>query len=307
MPSLLFCLCFCLLCLSLSVQGDTSSDGDGINFEIVLIKIGGSSITHKSEFESLNDEALSWFARIVSESTTSKHYLSNGETTCPQGGRDDNEPKKRGFVIVHGAGSFGHFTAKEFGLKGQSIAPIVPPSIASSPEVEQMRHRQKEGLVKTRISVQKLNYIVVQEFIQHGMNAVGVSPCFGVPGLQAHANLQREAQTHLQTAVLEAVQAGLIPVLHGDACLHGKDGAGILSGDTLMEILGVQPWIHHAVFITDVDGVFDKDPRSDPDAQLLHQIAVNSTTGDIVADVAASGSSHEHDVTGGLKVSSGKT
>lgn len=74
-----------------------------------------------------------------------------------------------------------------------------------------------------------------------------------------------------------------------------------------MEILGVQPWIHHVVFITDVDGVFDKDPRSDLNAQLLYQIAVNSTTGDIVADVAASGSSHEHDVTGGLKVSSGKT
>jgi isopentenyl phosphate kinase len=97
------------------------------------------------------------------------------------------------------------------------------------------------------------------------------------------------------------LRAGLIPVLHGDACLYGSRGAGILSGDTVMEMIGRAPWVSRAIFLTDVDGVFTKDPKSDPSAQLLQEIAVSN--GDIVAvNLEASGSTHEHDVTGGLKV-----
>jgi glutamate 5-kinase len=70
----------------------------------------------------------------------------------------------------------------------------------------------------------------------------------------------------------------------------------------LMELLGVQPWIHSIVFITDVEGVFERDPRQDPNARLLPYLAVNQSNGEIVTTVAASGSSHDHDVTGGLQV-----
>ena len=58
------------------------------------------------------------------------------------------------------------------------------------------------------------------------------------------------------------------------------------------------------VFLTDVDGVFTKDPRIDPRARLLRTIQVEPNTANIVAaDFEASGSSHAHDVTGGLEVS----
>ena len=56
--------------------------------------------------------------------------------------------------------------------------------------------------------------------------------------------------------------------------------------------------------ITDVDGVFDEDPRKNPNARLLERIFVDPATGAIQMDLNASGSSHEHDVTGGLEVSS---
>ena len=85
--------------------------------------------------------------------------------------------------------------------------------------------------------------------------------------------------------------------------MYGDDDTGILSGDTLMEILGVQSWVQSAIFITDVDGVFDKDPREDPDAQLLENIAVDKASREIVTRLKASESSHDHDVTGGLRVS----
>jgi uridylate kinase len=61
----------------------------------VLVKIGGSSITDKATREALNESALDWFARSL---TSSSHGMNLT------------------FVIVHGAGSFGHHTAKEYGL-----------------------------------------------------------------------------------------------------------------------------------------------------------------------------------------------
>jgi isopentenyl phosphate kinase len=70
-----------------------------------------------------------------------------------------------------------------------------------------------------------------------------------------------------------------------------------------MEMLGKSDWVSRAVFLTDVDGVFTKDPRNDPSAQLLRTIEVDKVTAAVVSvDLEVSGSSHEHDVTGGLKV-----
>jgi isopentenyl phosphate kinase len=90
----------------------------------------------------------------------------------------------------------------------------------------------------------------------------------------------------------------------------------ILSGDTLLQWIGTAPWVSRAVFVTDVDGVYTRDPKkgdatSSP-ARLLREIKVTrgtSSGGDLVvtpvddADrIEVSGSEHEHDVTGGLKV-----
>ncbi|KAG7362721.1 amino acid kinase family-domain containing protein [Nitzschia inconspicua] len=318
LPSLCFFLCLLLLHFSSwlvegnpitnpPTLGTTDDNNDRLrrtfdDLEIILVKIGGSSITHKSELERLNSEAVTWFARTVAHATSA--FFQHGAVTekCPSIPDESDHPPKhgRGFVLVHGAGSFGHFTAKEYGLKGHSTPPpLLQSNNTTTLEIQHKRRILNEGLVKTRLSVQKLNQIVVKELIENGVNAVAVSPCFSIPGLHAHASLQ--AQTHLQSTVQETLEAGLIPVIHGDACLYGAHGAGILSGDTVMEILGIQPWIKHAVFITDVDGVFDRDPRSDPTAQLLSHIAVDPRNGEVVADVTASGSTHEHDVTGGLK------
>jgi isopentenyl phosphate kinase len=261
------------------------------DMRVILVKIGGSSITYKAEKENLDQESLSWFVRSISNAV-GERFRGPDEGEC------ESTPRHPiAFVVIHGAGSFGHFTAKEFGLKGQIQA---PPSNSTLLSVEQNRYR-KRGLAETRLSVQKLNHLVVATFLDHGINAVGISPCFGIPGLEAHANQQIDPAASLETVVRRTIQAGLVPVLHGDACLYGDD-AGILSGDTIMEVLGTKPWVTKAIFITDVDGVFDNDPRENPHAQLLRDISVDPETGDITTEISASGSSHEHDVTGGLKV-----
>jgi isopentenyl phosphate kinase len=179
-------------------------------------------------------------------------------------------------------------------------------------------------LAATRLSVQKLNKIVVGALLDHGVNAIGISPCLNVPGVEAHVVLQGPTgpASLLRQVVQRTLEAGLVPILHGDACLYGHDQVGILSGDTLVEIIGTTSWISSAVFLTDVDGVFTDDPRINPNARLLREIAVDTLTNELIVVqsssdgsdnngdakriktvVSASGSSHSHDVTGGLKVS----
>lgn len=165
------------------------------------------------------------------------------------------------------------------------------------------RRRSMHGLSQTRQSVQTLNRLVVGNLIRHGVNAVAISPCFGIPNMQAHGG-GGEARSSLTVILRETLSAGLVPVLHGDACLYGRDGAGILSGDVLVEAIGQMPWVSHAVFLTDVDGVYSHDPRGDPEATLLSTIEIDRNSLEIIAPIVkASGSSHGHDVTGGFKVS----
>lgn len=65
-----------------------------------------------------------------------------------------------GFVVVHGAGSFGHFEASQYGI----TKPNTP------------QQTLLEGFAKTRRSVTRLNHLVVSALIDAGIPAVGVSP-----------------------------------------------------------------------------------------------------------------------------------
>jgi len=131
--------------------------------------------------------------------------------------------------------------------------------------------------------------------------------------------------------------------------------SGILGGDTLVEIIATSPLWHNnnnnninststinndgsnkmeqvidkVIFLTDVDGVYTKDPNLFPEeAKLLRTIDIDPSTGEIdsvemqgekgdlvgngkrtlatdVGTLEVIGSSHAHDVTGGLKAKLG--
>ena len=65
-----------------------------------LVKLGGAAITIKDKLETLDDEVLD---------TTISHLI---ETLNPP---DTDGPAPK-LVVVHGAGSFGHFQASETGV-----------------------------------------------------------------------------------------------------------------------------------------------------------------------------------------------
>jgi isopentenyl phosphate kinase len=326
----------------LLLEDDATSSSSSSLDDVAIVKVGGSSITHKARKETLQEDALAWFARTVAEHI-SDHFRapsamnthddsSSSSSSCraTNGTATATDKKPMAFVLVHGAGSFGHHTAKEFALQGYNSRTTSheEPTLLRSTAMNNSssaEHQRKlmQGLVQTRRSVQTLNQLVVQALIQEGVNAVALSPCFGAIPTLPETTTTLDAAA-LQDLVLSTLRAGLVPVLHGDACLYQaglREGRGessrsgsisgiILSGDTIMEMLGSAPWVTRAIFLTDVDGVFTRDPKSDPAARLVHEIAVNgrSSNGDIIAVddlllVEASGSTHDHDVTGGLKVS----
>ena len=67
---------------------------------------------------------------------------------------------------------------------------------------------------------------------------------------------------------------GWIPLLHGDVVTDTHQGVAILSGDTIIhELCRHIPSLKRAVFLTDVDGVFDHDP-AEPGARRIAEVRV---------------------------------
>lgn len=335
---------------------------------IIIVKLGGSSITDKSKFETPNLDALKWVREALCQSIHPSFLSSSSSSSSfPSNGDDVTTNNKPAFIIIHGAGSFGHYHAKQYGLKGELEPPSKGKVMASLSSPTSMNHYMT-GLAQTRNSVKKLNNIVVSSLLSlsipsstpsstsnletHNLqqsdisiNAIGLSPCMNIPSLQAYGGDKQSVSILIQS-MKEALRVGLVPVLHGDAGLYGFFEnncmkSGILGGDTLVEIIATSDeWgtkgkdcrqddnkiireqiIDKVIFLTDVDGVFTKDPNLFPkDAKLLRKIEIDSETGEIDSfemsgvnqgenkeDIALEviGSSHEHDVTGGLKAKLG--
>jgi isopentenyl phosphate kinase len=136
----------------------------------------------------------------------------------------------------------------------------------------------KAGLVATRISVTKLNHEVVRHFASEGIPAVGISP-LSAGWCTKNKNFKEDDMM----AVECTVNAGFIPVVHGDGVLDSAEGCSILSGDLIVRQLakGLKP--SFVVFLTNVPGVFDR-PPSEPNAVLLKEIVVHEDCSWVIVD-----------------------
>eukprot|EP00026_Physarum_polycephalum_P011488 Phypoly_transcript_11718.p1 GENE.Phypoly_transcript_11718~~Phypoly_transcript_11718.p1 ORF type:complete len:156 (+),score=23.36 Phypoly_transcript_11718:106-573(+) len=151
-----------------------------------IIKMGGAAFTDKSQRETLHDN----FTVLISALTQA--LTMRGED------KEDKESKTGavGTVLIHGAGSFGHFDAKKYSLQ-QGIS----------------KEYSQEGIALTRRSVTKLNGIFVDKLVTAGIPAVGVSP-FGSwttrNGVVSENNISQ---------IATMLTNGLVPVLHGDVVM----------------------------------------------------------------------------------------
>lgn len=168
-------------------------------------------------------------------------------------------------MVVHGAGSFGHVLAKE--------------------------HRMKEGLAPASAVAQvHADIRELQGLVLVALRDAGLAPL----SLSTHelARLTSgELSSFAYEPVHEAIARGMTPVLSGDVVMDAARGYGILSGDVLMVELARAVRPERAVFVTDVDGIYDRDPH-ETGARLLPHL-------DLRTDVRTT-EARAPDITGGM-------
>ena len=235
----------------------------------VIVKFGGAAITVKDgEPDTLNDEALETCCYAIAEvvRTEIPSYLTIFAKESPLR-----------VIVVHGAGSFGHPQAKQYGVADGG-------DMDGDPVL-------REGVDKTKASVRKLCRLVCDELTSHtaGSRAwvkpAPISPYgkFFTVGKKLNRNLSRGGFDEVRAALME----GKIPVLHGDVVNDAEQGCAILSGDTLVECLTEEFKPKRVVFVSDVEGIFTAKPLhkngpcdlcpdgETPPPALLREIQVN--------------------------------
>ena len=156
----------------------------------------------------------------------------------------DNSPKH--LVIVHGAGSFGHPPAKKYKI-GEAF--------------DESEYPQKRlGFCEIQNQVKKLNMYICEAFINEGLPAIAV-PASGF--ITATNKRITDGNLDLFETYLEK---GFVPVIYGDVVLDNELEFCVISGDQLIQYLAKNLNPEQVILGTDVDGVYNKNPKTHDDA-----------------------------------------
>ncbi|HSV41958.1 MAG TPA: isopentenyl phosphate kinase [Methanomassiliicoccales archaeon] len=191
---------------------------------MILIKLGGSIITDKSSYRTFRPDTVRRLAREMVDS-----------------GRE--------FILIHGAGSFGHVVAKKHQLNKGSIDPS-----------------QIKGVAQVSWDVRELDTMMLKVLTEEGMDVVSIVPSSAVTLWEGEIGCIDLSKFH------GFLELGIVPMSFGDVVLDDVRGFGICSGDQLMMELAREFHPDKVIFVTDVDGVFSSDPHMDPEAKLLNTI-----------------------------------
>lgn len=177
-------------------------------------------------------------------------------------------------ILVHGAGSFAHGLVKKYDLH------------------HGMRNKKQEHAFKKVIkSMLRLNQIISKEFIKLNLSVETLSP---------HTFISQNAG-NLKSFDLKDIRKlfknNKIPLLYGDMVLDSAWGCSVLSGDTIVCYLGNKLKADKVIFLSDVDGIYDQDPRKNPKAKLISEIN-NHNLDQVLKGLSSTG---REDVTGEMK------
>lgn len=152
-------------------------------------------------------------------------------------------------IIVHGGGSFGHPSAERYKIKDGF-----------------KEDGQKIGFSETHHVMTVLNGLLMDSLIWHGVPAVSVTPS---------SCLMTESGRikHFEDGPVKALlRMSFVPVLYGDAVLDTRLGFTILSGDQLVSALATRLNADRIIIGTDVDGLYDADPKADQRAKMYKHL-----------------------------------
>lgn len=173
-------------------------------------------------------------------------------------------------VVGHGSGSFGHVPGKQYGTRQGVYSP------------EQWR-----GFAEVWFEATALTRIVVEAFHEVGLPVIAFSPSAGV------ISQDGVVLTWDLAPLQAAMQAGLLPVMHGDVVFDRVRGGTILSTEDLFMYLARQLQPERILLAGIEAGVWEDYPTCD---QLIPEI----TPERLPEIFPALGGSSKTDVTGGM-------
>ena len=156
------------------------------------------------------------------------------------------------FIVVHGAGSFAHPYAKAFHLKNGYKSP-----------------HQIFGVTQTHESMLDLNSIILEVGQQFQV------PFLSFPPLTSCVASNGRIKTWDLEPLRRALDLGFIPITFGDVVFDVEQSFCILSGDQIVPYIAGQFPISKILMLTDVDGVFSKNPKTNPEARKLDILNLN--------------------------------
>ena len=152
-------------------------------------------------------------------------------------------------ILVHGGGSFGHTLAKKYHVNEGKI-----------PE------EPEEAFYQIAKVTQDLNNIIMDQFIKSELPVISLLPRNFV------TNVNGKMQDFDFKIIKSLLDKNLIPVLCGDIVFDSKLFCSIVSGDTLISFLGKKLAASQVIFLSDVNGIFDKNPKISKDAKLIKEV-----------------------------------
>ncbi len=138
-------------------------------------------------------------------------------------------------ILVHGTGHVGKPPAIEHGYADTGIIPASNTLLA----------------VQVRLELRRLHQHVLRALLDAGMRALPMdtATCFNDEGSDFR-------QSDLKDSLKQAVEAGCVPVFHGDMVQLPDHRFAVVSSDAIMSVLARYLKPHTTLLLTDVDGVY---------------------------------------------------
>ncbi|MHC1604793.1 MAG: isopentenyl phosphate kinase [Candidatus Methanofastidiosia archaeon] len=172
---------------------------------------------------------------------------------------------KEDIILCHGGGSFGHPLALEY-------------DIAEKISTE----KQFVGISKINLYMRKLSNIVCKNLMDAGCRS------FAFQTSAIVTSKKGRIEKFYTCKIKKILEMGFIPVLYGDAVVDSKYNFSIISGDQIIRKLAEDFAVSRVIFLTDVDGLYDTDPKKSGSAKLIDEVSFDAlcnidagTTGDI--------------------------
>ena len=182
--------------------------------------------------------------------------------------------KTKKIIIGHGSGSFAHVPAHKYKVN-QGI----------------INDESVFGACVTQNAAAKLNRIVVECALKTHLNPFSFAP--STAALSKDGGIERWDIAPM----IKALELGFLPITYGDVIIDSSKGVCIGSTEEVFRYLAKSTKPKKIIIGTDVDGIFDSDPKINHNAKLIKE--VNKKNIDEIIGYA--GGSTKVDVTGGMK------